>query len=92
MTSEANKPIETLRDGSMKAAIWKNPGKGDKPPFYSVEITRSYKDDSDKWHDSHSFTGSELLRAARLAEIAYGQVLVLKAKDRAAADVASGGS
>ncbi len=65
----ANQPIETLRDGSLKATIWKN--FGDKGNFYSVNLTRLYTDEAGNFHDSDSFSGSELLRIARLASKAY---------------------
>lgn len=86
MTTETNKPVDKIRDGALVATIWKNPGKGDKPPFYSVEISRSYQDEEGAYHDSHSFSGSELLRAARLMNIAYSEILIHRAKDRAAAE------
>ena len=82
MNTETNTPLDTIRDGSLKATIWKNPGKADKPPFYTVNLTRSYKDDQGNWRESNSFNGSELLRVSRLAGIAYGETLIYKAKDR----------
>ncbi|MGD9693603.1 MAG: hypothetical protein AB7G17_07260 [Phycisphaerales bacterium] len=69
MTTTNAKPIDTIRDGSLKATIWKNAGeKGD---YYSVRITRTWRDDQGNYHDSDSFSGSELLRVARLASMAY---------------------
>ena len=75
-----NKPIETIRDGSLKATIWER--QGEKGPFYSVEITRSYRDQNGAWHDSNSFIGDELLRIARLATIAYDETLILRNRDQ----------
>ncbi len=63
----ANQPTETLRDGSLKATIWKN--EGEKGAFFSVTLTRTYKDDAGNYHDSDSFSGSELLRIAHLAPV-----------------------
>ena len=76
-----NKPIDTIRDGSLKATIWKRTS--EKSTFYSVELTRSYRDENGKWHDSKSFVGDELLRIARLANIAYDETLAHRAADRA---------
>ena len=70
MTTEKNKPIDRLRDGALKATIWAN--ESQKGTFYSVEFTRTYKSDADgQYHDSKSFSGSELLRLAHLATKAY---------------------
>lgn len=78
MTQKTNaKPIETIRDGSLKASIWKN--QSEKGPFYSVRITRTYTDEQGNFHDSDSFSGSELLRVARLAGKAYDRAAELRA-------------
>lgn len=84
MTQKTNsKPIETIRDGALKASIWKN--QGEKGPFYSVRITRTYTDDQGNYHDSDSFSGSELLRVARLADQAYGRTAELRADENGGA-------
>ena len=72
----ANQPTETLRDGSLKATIWKN--EGEKGAFFSVNLSRTYKDEAGNYHDSDSFSGSELLRIAHLASRAYDQVSQLR--------------
>ncbi len=81
MTTTTNsKPLETLRDGSVKATIWRNDS--DKGGFYSVRLTRTWKDEQGQYHDSDSFSGSELLRIARLANIAYDAIQAYRANDR----------
>lgn len=72
----ANQPEDTLRDGSLKATIWKN--EGEKGAFFSVNLSRSYQDDADNWHDSDSFSNSELLRIADLATRAYDRISELR--------------
>ena len=64
-----NKPTATLRDGRIKATIWKQDS--EKGSFFRVNFTRSYKDEAGEWHDSDSFSGSELLQLAHLATAAY---------------------
>lgn len=82
MTTTNHKPIDTIRDGSLKATLWKNTGeKGD---YYSVRITRTWRDDQGNYHDSDSLSGSELLRVARLANIAYDEIVILRSNDRLA--------
>ncbi|NRA59076.1 MAG: hypothetical protein HRU13_13265 [Phycisphaerales bacterium] len=82
MTQRTNtKPIDTIRDGALKASIWANQPKAeDKAPFYSVRITRTYTDEQGNYHDSDSFSGSELLRVARLADRSYGRTSELRAE------------
>lgn len=80
MTTPDSKPIDTIRDGSLKATIWKR--FGDNGNFYTVEFSRSYKDEQGEYHDSHSFSGAEPLRLARLANIAYDEILHHRANDR----------
>lgn len=72
----ANQPTDTLRDGSLKATIWKN--EGEKGAFFSVNLSRTYKDDAGNYHDSDSFSGSELLRIAHLASRAYDRISDLR--------------
>lgn len=81
MNTQSNKPVDTIRDGSLKATIWMNLRESGKA--YSVQITRSYRDDQGNWHESDSFGGSELLRVARLANIAYDEILIHRANDKA---------
>lgn len=69
MTNQRNTPALTIRDGSLKATVWKN--QGEKGDFYSVQIIRTYRDEQENWHDSDRFSGSELLRVSRLAQKAY---------------------
>ena len=73
--TQKNQPI-TLRDGSLKATIWTNDGQ--KGTFYSVDFSRTYKDEQDGYRDSKSFSGSELLRIAHLASKAYDRVQELR--------------
>lgn len=80
-TINTNQPVQTLRDGSLKATIWAN--FGDKGTFYSVQLTRSYQDAENNWHESDSFSNAQLLRIARLAQIAYDEILIRRTNDKA---------
>lgn len=79
MTNEANKPIDTLRDGAIKAVIWKNELK-DGGVRFSVDLVRSYTDEQGNWKDSHYFSNGELLRVAHLASKAYDRLGKLRAE------------
>lgn len=74
-----NKSTETLRDGRLRATIWKN--ESEQGAFYSVSFTRSYTDADGNWHDSDSFSGSELLRIAHLAQKAHEQTRQLRSAE-----------
>jgi hypothetical protein len=69
------RPVETLRDGSIKASIWKN--EGEKGTFFAVTFARTYEDKDGKLQDTNSFSGVELLRLARLADKAYDRAAKL---------------
>ena len=77
MSGNSNKPIKTLRDGALKASIWKN--QAESGPFYSVTLSRTYKREDGSFADSASFSGSDILKISQLASRAY--TLALNARD-----------
>lgn len=79
MSNQKNKPAAQIRDGAIKASIWRN--FGEKGTFYSVEITRTYTDAEGKYHDSHGFSGTELLQVSVIAQQAYSLVAELRQQD-----------
>jgi hypothetical protein len=80
-TEQQPRPVETLRDGNIKAAIWRN--ESEKGAFFSVTFARTYKDDAGAFHDTDSYSGSELLRLAHLAKKAYDRTGKLLRAERA---------
>lgn len=79
MSTLKNKPTDTIRDGSIKATIWSN--FGENGTFYTVEISRTYKDEAGNYHDAHSFSGTQLLRVARVSHLAYTRIAELRQQD-----------
>lgn len=81
-TKQQQRPVETIRDGAIKAAIWKN--ESEKGAFFSVTVARTYADEAGALHDSDSFSGTQLLQLARVLGKAYdragGLVRAEKAK------------
>jgi hypothetical protein len=71
-TPQKNPPLEVLRDGSLKATIWENAGENG--PYFTTTFARTYQANDGSLKDSHSFSGSELLRVAELARQAYATV------------------
>lgn len=78
MSTSTNQPIDTIRDGALKATIWKN--FGENGTFYSVELSRTYKQ-GETYKDSHSFSGTEPIQIARLAHLAYTRIGELRQQD-----------
>lgn len=66
----AEKPIETLNLSPLSAAIWKNTTKEGKS-WFSVTFSRNYRDEGGNWKSSDSFSGSDLLLLAKLADQAH---------------------
>jgi len=69
VTTETNKPIETLRDGNLKASIWRN--EGENGPSFSTTFARTWRDDQGQFHDSQSYAGTDMLRLGELSRSAY---------------------
>lgn len=63
------RPADVLRDGSLKASLWRN--EGDKGPFFAAEFSRTYTDADGHPRDSRTFVGGDLLKLAELARKAY---------------------
>ena len=85
MTTETKqRPVETLRDGALKAAIWTN--EGQERVFFAVTFTRSYKDADGNYHDTDSFSGAQLLKLSRLAVKAYERTNKLAQVERINSD------
>ena len=77
-TNQNNKPIQTIRDGALKASLWKNRKKDDSGDFYSITLTRTYKGSDEQFHDTNSFSPTELLRILKLGDVLYQELLFLK--------------
>ncbi len=80
MSNETNKPVKILRDGAIKATIWKNPSENG--VFFSVTFSRTYTNAEGNPQDTDSFTGSQLLKLSRIADVAYGTVIQLKSHEK----------
>ncbi|MCG8604367.1 hypothetical protein MJD09_05125 [bacterium] len=83
MTTDTNKPADTLRDGSVRATIW--PNQTEKGTFHSVTLDRTYTDADGNVKNTHSFSGADLLKVSRLAEQAYDRVGQIRQAEKAAA-------
>lgn len=64
-----NAPEDTLRDGSLKASIWRNDGENG--PYFTTTLARTFTNAKGQAQDSHSFGAGDLLRVGELARAAY---------------------
>ncbi|MCF8467281.1 MAG: hypothetical protein K9G33_07745 [Sneathiella sp.] len=78
--NQGNPPRDVLRDGNLKASVWRN--ESEKGPFYSVNLSRVYRDDQGDLRDSQSFATGDLLRVAELARKTYDRTQELRREDR----------
>lgn len=83
-TKQQQRPVETIRDGAIKAAIWRN--EGEKGAFFSVTVARTYKGEDGELHDSDSFSGTQLLQLARVLGKAYDRAGRLARAEKAKAN------
>jgi len=77
---ETNGPADVLRDGNIKATIWKN--ERENGPSYNTTFARTWQDEQGAYRDSHSFSGTELLRVSELARGAYARMNELRQEHR----------
>jgi len=60
---EKKKPVQTLREGRVRASIWENESKNG--PFLSVTFDRTYKE-GEEFKSSYSFSYSDLLNFTKV--------------------------
>ena len=66
---QKNLPADTLREGSLKATIWRNEGQNG--VYHSVNLSRTYKDDQGNYHDTGSFRAQDMLGLSELSRQAH---------------------
>lgn len=67
--NEPRRPEETLREGPLKAAIWRN--EGENGAYHSVTVARTYKDREGNLQDIQSFRPKDMLGLSELARRAH---------------------
>lgn len=81
MSDEKNRPLETLRDGALKVAIFRNEGENGR--YYTLDPSRIYTDEkSSEVREASSLSGSEPLRMANLLTRGYERAGHYRAQDR----------
>ena len=75
-----HQPVEEVRIGSIKAAIWKN--QGEQGVRYNVPFQRIYRTQEGEWKSTDSFGRDDLLTLGKVANEAHTRVLQLAAQQR----------
>ncbi len=70
------KPVEEIRLGTIKAAVWKNivDNGNNCRTIYNVIFRCLYRDGEGKWHSSESFGRDDLLVLAQLAQQTFDRI------------------
>jgi hypothetical protein len=77
MAKKQNKvqPVEEVRIGSIKAAIWRN--EGESGPRFNVTFQRLYRTEDGKWQSTNSFGRDELLVLMKVADATHTRLMEL---------------
>jgi hypothetical protein len=76
----ATKPVEEIRIGSIKAAIWRN--EGEQGARFNVTFQRIYRTSEGEWRSTDSFGRDDLLILGKVADAAHTRVLQLYGESR----------
>lgn len=79
-----NRPVHTIRYGTIKVAIWRNMVDVGNASMarYNVTASRSYKDGDEQWHDTQSFGYDDLLILAKALNEAHTWIANQMLRDR----------
>jgi hypothetical protein len=66
---EKQQPVHAVRLRNVRAAVWANRNEGG--TYYTVTLSRSYRDQEGNWHTSESFGRDDLLLLAKVADVAH---------------------
>ena len=79
-TQNKVQPVEEIRIGSVKAAIWRNEGEGG--PRFNVTFQRLYRAEDGKWQSTAGFNRDDLLVLMKVADAAHTRVIQLAGENR----------
>jgi len=65
-------PVEQVRLGAVKAAIWRN--EGENGPRFNVTFERLYRNEQGQWRSTFSFGQGDLLLLAKVADGAHTRI------------------
>lgn len=74
--TEKQRPADTLRQGPLKATIWKN--ESENGPLFNTTISRTYQDKEGVWQETSTMREKDLLPMGELGRTAFQRVNELK--------------
>ena len=75
-------PESVFRDGAVNCKVWRNEKKGDSgEQFYSITVSRSYKDKDGNWRETNSFSKQDAVKLPALTAKAYDDLLSREQRD-----------
>jgi len=82
MAKQQNKvqPVEEVRIGSVKAAIWRN--EGESGPRFNVTFQPLYRTENGKWLSTAGFNRDDLLVLMKVADATHTRVMQLLGENR----------
>lgn len=72
------RPDLVLKDFPVECAIWKREKDGN--AWYSINVSKSYKDDDGVWQSTNYLNGRDLLAAAALLQDAHRRLVIEERK------------
>ena len=69
----SNQPAKKFRLGYVSATVWKN--EGTERPFYTVDVSRSYKDADGNIQNTNALNAADCLNAAFLLQKANNWIM-----------------
>ncbi len=69
-----NKPVKRFTSGNIRVAIWLNKGK--ERDYYTITISRSFKNASDEWQNTDSLRVSDIPKTIMLLMKAYEELAI----------------
>lgn len=61
------RPIRTVPDGDLSAAIWERKNNKTGEPFFDTTIANNWCDENGQWHSNNNFSEAQLRRIPRLS-------------------------
>ena len=77
---ENDKPITIKAARCIRAKLWRNANRNGE--WFSVSISRVYKDDAGEFQDSQSFSRDDLLHIAYVAQKAFDHIVTTDNADK----------
>ena len=76
--SNPQQPVDEVRIGRLKAAVWLN--EAEDQNYHTVSFSRLYRTEDGEWRSTRSFRRRDLLLLRKLADQAHSRIIELQAE------------